>query len=109
LFLNEGGHRSGSWLMIELVSRTGNRGATGARVTVETEQTRQMQEVTAGNSYQSCNDWRLHFGLGTSATAKSLVVRWPDKQLQRFDAVAANRVYFLKQGGQLTVTEPKRD
>jgi hypothetical protein len=109
LFLNEGGHRSGNWLLIELVSKAGNRGATGARVTVETEQTRQMQEVTAGNSYQSSNDWRLHFGLGTSPAAKSVVIRWPDRQLQRFDGVAANRRYSLKQGEQLAVTEPKRD
>jgi enediyne biosynthesis protein E4 len=109
LFLNEGGNRSGNWLLIELVSKAGNRGATGARVTVETEQTRQMQEVTAGNSYQSSNDWRLHFGLGSNSAAKSVVIRWPDKQLQRFDSVAANRRYFLKQGGQLAVTEPRRD
>jgi hypothetical protein len=109
LFRNEGGNHSGNWLLLELVSKTGNRGATGARVTVETEQTRQMQEVTAGNSYQSSNDWRLHFGLGASSTAKSVVIRWPDKQLQTFDGVAANHIYFLKQGGQLAVTEPKRD
>jgi enediyne biosynthesis protein E4 len=78
-------------------------------VTVETEQIRQMQEVTAGNSYQSSDDSRLHFGLGTSPAAKSVIIRWPDKQLQRFDSVLANRRYSLKQGEQLAVTEPKRD
>jgi hypothetical protein len=109
LFLNEGGNRSGNWLQIELASKAGNRGCVGARVTVETEHTRQMQEVTAGNSYQSSNDSRLHFGLGTSAAAKSVVIRWPDKQLQRFENVVTNRRYSLKQGEQLTVTEPKRD
>jgi len=98
LFLNEGGNRSGNWLIIELISKTGNRGAVGARVTVETEQTRQMQEVTAGNSYQSSNDSRLHFGLGKSLAVKSLVIRWPDKQLQEFSGLAANRSYSLKQG-----------
>jgi hypothetical protein len=109
LFLNEGGNRSGSWLLIELFSKTGNRGATGARVTVETEQTRQMQEVTAGNSYQSSNDSRVHFGLGTNPAAKSVIIRWPDKQLQRFENVLANHRYSLKQGEQLTTVEPKRD
>jgi hypothetical protein len=109
LFRNEGGHLSGSCLQIELVSRTGNRGATGTRVTIETEQTRQMQEVTAGNSYQSTNESRLHFGLGTSPAVKSVVIRWPDRQLQQFDSVAANRRYSLKQGEQLAVIEPKRD
>jgi hypothetical protein len=57
-----------------------------------------MQEVTAGNSYQSSNDSRLHFGLGRSLVVKSLAVRWPDKQLQEFNGLAANQSYSLKQG-----------
>jgi enediyne biosynthesis protein E4 len=109
LFLNEGGNRSGNWLVIELVAKTGNHGATGARVTVETPQTRQMQEATAGNSYQASNDCRLHFGLGASPSAKSVVIRWPDGEFQRFEAIASNNRYSLTQGKQLAVTQAKRE
>jgi hypothetical protein len=101
LFLNDGGNRSGNWVTFELTGKNLNRQAIGARVTVETESTRQMQEVRGGASYQACDEFRLHFGLGSNATIKSVIVKWPDKATQQFENVAANQMYVLKPGESL--------
>jgi hypothetical protein len=53
--------------------------APGAVVTVvDTQGRRQSRTVTAGSSYLSSEDWRLHFGLGT-ARAREVTVRYPWK------------------------------
>ena len=108
LLVNEGGNRSGNWVTFALARKTLNRNAIGTRIIVETESTRQMQEVTAGASYQACNDFRLHFGLGTHDVIKSVIVNWTDKQTQRFEKITANQFYVLNQGEGLAATPPKR-
>ena len=104
LFRNDGGSQSGSWLVIGLQGQKSNRSAIGTRVVVETDGGKQMQEVQGGSSYQSCNDLRLHFGLGTNRLARSVIVRWPNGKTQNFDNVKANQRYALKEGGSLEVS-----
>jgi enediyne biosynthesis protein E4 len=106
LLVNDGGNRSGNWVVLDLKGIKANRSAIGARVVVETEDGKQMQEVQGGSSYQACNDLRLHFGLGANQFIKSVVVRWPGGQLQHFQKVAANLSYVLKEGEALTVVRP---
>lgn len=106
LLVNEGGNRSGNWLELELKDPKTNRSAIGARAIVETQTTRQMQEVQAGSSYQACNDFRLHIGLGTNDWIKSVTVRWPNGETQLFEKVATNQRYRLQQGGSLLVVKP---
>lgn len=106
LLLNDGGNRSGNWLAVELKEAKTNRSAIGARVIVETDNTRQMQEIQAGSSYQACNDFKLHFGLGSNQVIKSVRVKWPNGQAQQFEKVAANQRYLLKQGEPLVVMQP---
>jgi enediyne biosynthesis protein E4 len=50
----------------------------GARVTVKAGGRTQSRDVSAGDSYASNHDPRLHFGLGTAERADEVVVRWPD-------------------------------
>jgi hypothetical protein len=106
LLVNDGGNLSGNWVVLDLIGVKSNRSAIGARVVVETEAGKQMQEVQGGSSYQACNDLRLHFGLGTSQFIKSLVIRWPSGQLQHFENVATNHRYVLKEGEAPTVVRP---
>jgi enediyne biosynthesis protein E4 len=54
----------------------------GTRVTASYGGRRQAQEVLSQSSFYSCNDPRLHFGLG-AATSVDLEVRWPDGTLER--------------------------
>ncbi len=107
LFLCDGGNRAGNWLMLDLREAKTNRSAIGSRVVVETENARQMQEIQGGSSYQACNDSRLSFGLGPHELVKSIAVRWPNGPTQRFESVAANQRYVLKQGGSLASVRPE--
>ena len=79
---------------------TGARGSAapiGARVTVETPGAREVQEVASQGSFYSANDKRLHFGLGTAASA-TVHIRWPGGQVEKLDAVAADQFVVVREG-----------
>jgi hypothetical protein len=57
-----------------------------------------MQEVRSGSSYDSNNDMRLHFGLGSATRIDLLQVRWPSGLLERFDDVKIDRITMLQEG-----------
>ena len=61
------------WLKVKLVGTKSNRSAIGARVLARYSGRTQAQEVLSQSSYYSCNDSRLHFGLG-QATTVDLVI-----------------------------------
>jgi hypothetical protein len=97
LLRNEGGNRSGHWLLLHLVGRV-QRDALGARVTVTAGGRRQVKERQSGGSYLSTHDPRLHFGLG-EATVADVEIVWPDGQAQRLDMVAADQILEVVQPG----------
>ena len=101
LFRNEGAANTGHWLNLALEGGPSNRSAIGARVILQTESWSQLQEVQGGSSYQATNDFRLHFGLRKLTEAKQLIVRWRSGTVQKFEGVAADRHYRLKEGGEL--------
>ncbi|MDA2926483.1 CRTAC1 family protein, partial [Acidobacteria bacterium AH-259-G07] len=101
LLRNEGGSGAGHWLTLALEGVRTNRSAIGVRVTLETEKGRQLREVQGGSSYQSTNDFRLHFGLGASQKVKEVVVKWTNGVLQEFEDLVADHSYHLKEGGTL--------
>ena len=97
LFINEtvnSNHR----VLFRLVGTRSNRAAIGARVTVTTSTMTQMDEVRGGGSYNSTNDWRLHFGLGNSAVMNKVVVRWPNGQSQEFRDLPSDVIYEIREG-----------
>lgn len=86
-----------SWLKVKLTGTKSNRSAIGARVVVETENGRQTQEVQSQSSFLSCNDFRLHFGLGGARKAQ-VRVRWPNGDWQSLPEVSANQLLTIKEG-----------
>ena len=86
----------GNWLKVKLTGTVSNRSAIGARVTCRFGSRLQAQEVMAQSSYYSCNDPRLHFGLGDESTA-SLEIRWPCGTKQVVDDVAANQILSVRE------------
>src|SRR3954462_8400134 len=81
----------GHWLKVLLVGTTSNRSAIGARVTARYGTRTQAQEVTAQSSFYSANDRRLHFGLGTAASA-DLTIRWTNGTAEKVAGVAADQL-----------------
>ncbi len=92
------------WIKVKLTGVQSNRGAIGARVTVRYGGRIQAQEVLSQSSYLSVNDSRLHFGLGPASTA-DIEVRWPLGRVEKFSAVAADRLVSIKEGAGITRTE----
>jgi hypothetical protein len=89
------------WVGIQLEGVASNRMALNARVFVTTSTTQQMDEVRSGGSYLSQSDTRLHFGLGEADKIEKLEIRWPDGISQVFQNIAADRFFYLKEGGKL--------
>src|SRR6202043_1677673 len=92
-FMNRGG--TGHGLTITLRGTRSNRDGLGARVLVNG----QTRFATTAGSYESANDKRLHFGLGTMKTAK-IDVLWPSGSRQVLNDVPADQ--FLE------IREPER-
>jgi hypothetical protein len=80
LLRNDGAH--GNWIGLVLKGRKSNRQGIGALVTLETEISRQVREVHAGDSYLSSSDPRVHLGLGKATQIRRLEIRWPSGVVQ---------------------------
>jgi len=82
------------WLMIHLVGDPAARipmDPVGAIVNVTAGKLHMSRVRMIGSSFQSCEDPRLHFGLGPSAVAEKVEVRWPNGKTTVLENVAADR------------------
>ena len=84
------------WIKVKLIGTVSNRSAIGARVVCSYGSRQQVQEVMAQSSFFSCNDPRLHFGLG-SATSASLKIRWPRGATQVLRDVRCNQILTIRE------------
>jgi hypothetical protein len=74
-----------------------NRSAIGARVLVHYAGKTQAQAVVSQSSYYSCNDSRLHFGLGP-VTSVDIDVYWPNGLHETYKRVDADRLVTFREG-----------
>ena len=79
------------WLKVKLIGALSNRSAIGARVLVHYGGKVQAQAVTSQSSFYSANDPRLHFGLGSAATA-DVDIFWPSGHSQSIKNEAADHL-----------------
>lgn len=72
----------------------------GARVRLVTDNGReQYNHVTTSTGYACSSDSRVHFGLGTSKTAREIEILWPSGVRQVLRDVAADRVVAIEESG----------
>ncbi|MGA2588669.1 MAG: CRTAC1 family protein [Bryobacteraceae bacterium] len=89
------------WLLLKLAGTKSNRMGIGAKIRVTAaDGSVQYNHATTSTGYASSSDPRVHFGLGSSRTAKEIEIVWPSGIRQVLRDVAADRV--------LPVTEPSR-
>jgi len=86
-----------NWIKIKLEGTKSNRGAIGARVVVRYGGKTQAQAVLSQSSFLSCNDPRLHFGLGNSTTA-DIDVYWPNGLHETYKRIAGNHLITIREG-----------
>jgi hypothetical protein len=85
------------WIKVRLEGAKSNRSAIGARVLVHYAGKVQAQAVLSQASYMSFNDPRLHFGLG-AATSADIEIFWPSGAVEKFPALAADRLITIVEG-----------
>ncbi len=85
-----------NWLKVKLEGVKSNRSAIGARVLVHYGTKVQAQAVLSQSSYYSCNDPRLHFGLGASTSA-DVDVYWPNGLHEQYKKIAANKLITIRE------------
>lgn len=93
-----------NWIKVKLEGVKSNRSAIGARVLVHYGGKVQAQAVLSQSSFYSCNDPRLHFGLG-SATSADIEVFWPNGLHETVRQVSANRLVTLREGSGLVANK----
>jgi len=86
-----------NWIKVKLEGVKSNRGAIGARVVAHYDGKTQAQAVLSQSSFFSCNDPRLHFGLGSSAVL-DLEIFWPNGLHESYKGMMANRLVTIREG-----------
>jgi hypothetical protein len=86
-----------NWIKVKLEGVQSNRSAIGTRVLARYGGRTQAQAVLSQSSFYSCNDPRLHFGLGT-VSAVDLDVYWPNGRHESFKRIPANQLVTLREG-----------
>jgi hypothetical protein len=88
------------WLLLKLSGTKSNRMGIGAKVRLTaSDGSVQYNHVTTSTGYACSSDSRVHFGLGSSASAKEIEIVWPSGIRQTLRDVAADRV--------IPITEPR--
>jgi hypothetical protein len=85
------------WLKVLLEGVQSNRSAIGAEVVATYGGKKQAQAVLAHASFLSANDRRLHFGLGSEASA-DLEVRWTSSKSHILTRVEADQLVVVREG-----------
>lgn len=87
------------WIAFDLTG-TGksNREAIAAQVYVTANGIRQRADVTAGGSFASSSDPRVHFGLGTATRIDLVEIRWPDGRKEQMHPSGIDRFFKVVEG-----------
>jgi enediyne biosynthesis protein E4 len=97
LFINQTSN-SNHRVLFRLTGTKSNGAAIGARVAITTSRMTQIDEIRGGDSYNSTNDTRLHFGLGNDKVIDKVEVHWPSGLKQEFLSLAGDAIYEITEG-----------
>jgi hypothetical protein len=102
------------WIKVRTIGVKSNRSGIGARIKCvtrvpgETRPHAQIDEVRSGGGYISQSDLRVHFGLGKVDRVELLEIRWPSGQVDTLKNLAGDRLYYVKEGGEIVKSEEFR-
>jgi hypothetical protein len=86
------------WVAIRTIGTKSNRDGIGARIRVHTATRVLVDEVRSGSSFDSNNDMRVHFGLGSAAKIEWVEIWWPSGLMERFAKLPVDQIHTLKEG-----------
>jgi hypothetical protein len=91
------------WVELKLIGGPKSpRDAVGSTVYLTAGGIRQRGDVLSGGSYLSSNDFRVHFGLGDTATVEGVEIHWPNGAKETVKLPAVDRIYTITQGKGIT-------
>ena len=98
LFVNHVG-QDRNWIELVLEGTTTNRGAVGARVTLEAGGVSQMRDVRGGGGHANAQNSRVvHFGLGDVDEIDDVTVRWVGGGTETISGLSPNGRFHVVEG-----------
>lgn len=82
-------------VLLRLVGTKSNKAAIGARAIVTAGNSTQLKEVRSSSSYCSQNDLRLHFGLASETTIRSVEISWPSGKKETYNNLPGDFIYTI--------------
>ncbi|MEC3908471.1 VCBS repeat-containing protein [Tamlana sp. 2201CG12-4] len=95
IYRNNSGNNN-NYIKIRLEGTNQNKNAIGARVEIISQGALQIAENYISRGFQSAMADALHFGLGTGEKIDTLIVRWPDGNLQYQYNIKANQTLTIQ-------------
>lgn len=89
---------SGNSIRLQLRGVQCNRDAIGTTVRIQVQGQERMQQLTAGDGYESSNQRQLILGIGPAQSAEIMTIRWPGGATQQFTDVRACQEYLAIEG-----------
>ena len=96
---------TGHYLQVVLQQpNSSNLSAIGARIEIQTELGKQVQEFIPSQGFQSAMHIPVHFGLGTVAKVDCLRVRWPNGDWTQMNDLEANQSLVIRSDQKQTIS-----
>jgi len=89
---------SNNWIKIKLVGSDSNSFGIGARVTVKTETSDQLYEITNASGYLGGNGIELLCGVGQDVKVDEINIDWPSGLQQTLKNIKVNQMVIVKEG-----------
>ncbi len=89
---------TGNFLTIRLIGTQSSRDPIGATLTMNIGQRAWTQQLTAGDGYQSSNEHRITFGIGSAQKIDQLIIKWPSGKQQTFKDIPAAQQLIVCEG-----------
>lgn len=87
------------WVGLQLIGGPKSpRDAIGSTVYLTAGGLRQRGDVMSGGSFESSNDFRVHFGLGETTTVDKVEIHWPDGQKETVQLPGVDRYFAIEEG-----------
>lgn len=96
LWMNDG--NSNNHFAVGLQGTSSNINGIGARVELHGSWGMQIREVRAGVGYGIMNSMTQYFGIGTSTSIESLIIKWPSGIIDRVNYPTINNCLMVTEG-----------
>ena len=94
---------AGGSLRLELIGKRSARQPAGARIEIVVAGNRWVTQVSAGGSFQACNDPRAVMATGQAQTVDEILVRWSHGSCERWTGLGARGGLCLVEGSGLAI------